>query len=306
MSERYLVTGANGLVGYAILKKLIADGQEVIAQVRDRVKLEVLGDIPATVTVIEQDITEPLEYDGKVDYIIHGAAPTSSTFMVQSPVETIDAIVHGSRNVLELARIKGVKAMVYLSSMEVYGQSETDELLTEDKQFYLDPLAIRSDYPLGKRMAENLCVAYAYEYDVPVTIARLAQVISQQVLPDDNRIVATVRRAVASRNNIVLATDGSSKQTYVGIDDAVTGIMTILAKGIKAQAYNVANEETYCSIREMAEYAASELVNSEISVYVEPNHDATKYPPARKWNISSQKLRALDWQPRQKLKEMLG
>jgi len=305
VSEKYFITGATGLVGAALTERLVHDGEDVTVYVRDVAKAEKMFGHLSQLSIVAGSLEGSISYDNEVDYIVHGAAPTDSTFFMEQPVETIDSIVLGTKSILELARQKQVKSVVNLSSMEVYGTPTNEEDLTEDQQFYLDPLNIRSDYPMAKRLAENMCVAYAAEYKVPVKTARLAQVLGKKLLPDDNRVIAQFIRAAQSRADIELATDGKTKQTYIGIDDCINGILTILHEGESGQAYNVANASTYCSIHDLAELVANELADGGINVNVNASSDSGKYPPNRTLRVNSNKLRSLGWQPQTNLSEAL-
>ena len=114
--------------------------------------------------------------EGPVDYIVHAACPTASRFFAEHPVETADAIVLGTRRVLELARAKGSSGVVYASSMEAYGDGNErpglEPLLDESRVGYVDPMRVRSCYPEGKRMAEQYCCAYASEYVLMLLMLR--------------------------------------------------------------------------------------------------------------------------------------
>ena len=108
------------------------------------------------------DINEKIEISNQIDYIIHGASATSSRYFVTNPVETILTALHGTKNILEIAKEKNIKKMVYLSSLEVYGTpDEKMDYITEKDYGYLDPMQVRSSYSEGKRMAECLCASYA-------------------------------------------------------------------------------------------------------------------------------------------------
>ena len=306
MRERYFITGATGLVGSALVEQLVHQGEDVVVFVRNDRKAKQLFSTHPHITITQGSLEEAIQYEGNIDYIIHVAAPTSSSFFIEHPVETIDAITLGTRSILEFAKREQVKSVVILSSMEVYGTSISEEPITEDQQFYLDPTALRSSYPMAKRLAEAMCAAYASEYGVPVKTARLAQVLGRKLLPEDARIIAQCIRAATSGKDIVLATDGTTKQTYIGIDDTISGIMTILHKGETGQVYNVANEATFCSIRELAEIVARDIANNTITVKLgEKAGVKKKYPPTRSLRISSDKLQALGWQPRVGLLEAL-
>ena len=165
-----LVTGGTGLIGSLLLKYMYFLNQKknfnisLFSIVRDVEKAaSVLGDIE--VNYIKADLTEECVIEEKIDYIFHCAAITKSKEMVEHPVRVFDSIVTATNHVLQFASKKNVQSMVYLSSMEVYGRTdETLELVTEDVMGYVNPLSCRSCYPLGKRMAENLCYNYYIGY----------------------------------------------------------------------------------------------------------------------------------------------
>lgn len=305
MSERYFITGATGLVGSALVERIAGEGNEVVVFARNTEKAERLFSHLGNISIVAGLLEETIQYEGDVDYIIHAAAPTNSTYFIEHPVETIDSIVLGTRSILEFAREKAAKSVVNLSSMEVYGTPLNDEDLTEEKQFYLDPLNVRSNYPIAKRLSENMSVAYASEYDVPVKIARLAQVLGTSLSEDDNRVIAQFIRAAKQGSDIAIATDGMTRQTYVGLHDTLDAILTILHKGENGEAYNVANDETYCSIRDVAELVAATVAHGAIEVKTNTASDNGKYPPNRTLRINSQKLRALGWEPSVNLEQAL-
>lgn len=304
--ENYFITGATGLVGAALTEHLVAKGENVTAYVRDVEKARKMFSHLTRVSIAYGSLENGITYEGDIDYIVHAAAPTDSNFFIEHPVETIDSIVLGTRSVLEFAKSKKAKSVVNLSSMEVYGVSTDEQELTEDQQFYIDPLQVRSNYPMAKRLTETMCVSYASEYNVPVKIARLAQVLGKKLLPDDNRVIAQFIRAAKEGSDIELATDGKTKQTYVGIDDTIAGILTILHKGEDGQAYNIANDETYCSIRELAETVTRSIASDNIKVVTNAKLNEGKYPPNRTLRINSDKLIALGWRPESSLEESLS
>lgn len=245
----------------------------------------------------------------KVDYIIHCASATRSIDMVNHPVEVTGSIINATQNVLELARLYEIKSMVYLSSMEIYGDIDCSDghRVTEEEAAAgrIEPLNVRSCYPLGKRMAENICFSYFKEYGVPVKIARLAQTFGRGILPSDNRIFAQIARTVKEGSDIILHTEGCSMGNYCAIDDALTGILKILECGKDGEAYNVVNEENTMSIRQMAELAASQVAKGRIGVqYDIPPENRYGYAPDTGLWLSGEKLANLGWRPEKTLADM--
>lgn len=303
----FLITGATGLIGSSLIHCLLALNRDIriVAPVRNMWKVyELFEEGTKTIELIECDLLS-FDYNtiGSVDYIVHCAAPTSSKFFVEHPVETFDTIIKGTSVLLEYARNHPVKGFVYLSSLEVYGSiSDDSQSIAEDIQGYWDPMNVRSSYPLAKRAAENLCCSYAHQYGVPVNVARLTQTTGAGIAKDDNRVIAQFARLAAEGHDIILHTRGEAARPYCYTTDAVSAILYLLLRGEIGEAYNVANEKTYISARGMAEYL-KEHINPAINVRVELDNNMG-YAPVTKLRLSSQKLLALGWQPRFGLKEM--
>ena len=219
-------------------------------------------------------------------------------------METIASILDGTRNALEFACAAKVGSMVYLSTMEVYG-APTAARVAEGDYGYLDPVAVRSCYPEAKRMAENLCVSYAKEYGVPVKIARLTQTFGEGVRYDDGRVFAEFARAILEKRDIVLKTEGTTARCYCYLGDAIDAIKTILEKGETATPYTVANEDTFCTVREMAEALCAAHPESGSKVVFNFDGAAARgFAPPFRMRLDCSRLRALGWEPKVGLMEM--
>ncbi len=296
-----LVTGATGLIGKLCVKSLLNSGYntQVIALVRDEEKAKNIFGESKRLTYLVQDINQRINTTRRVDYIIHAASTTSSKDFVEKPVETIYTAINGSRNVLEFAKNKRLEGMVYLSSLEIYGVNEKENIKEEDYG-YIDILNPRSSYSESKKMVETMCISYGTEYGIPVKIARLAQTFGAGVSISDNRVFAQFAKAIINKENIILHTKGETKRNYCYTTDAVRGIFTILTKGENNNAYNVANENSYCSISEMAHLLENEYTKVEYKID-EVNRG---YNPTVKIALNTEKLNALGWEAKVNLKEM--
>lgn len=307
------VTGATGLIGQTLIKRVIEFNRnncgriKVIASVRNMEKAHgIFGeDNPEEeLSYVVSDICSiPLE-DMGIDYIVHTASNTSSKAFVERPMEIIETAVGGTKRVLELAKINGIRAMAYLSTMEVYGTPSTDEKIDESHSTNLDTMSVRSCYPESKRMCESICASYQKEYGVPTVVLRLTQTFGPGVQYDDGRVFAEFARCAIEGRDIVLKTKGETKREYLHVDDAVNAIFISLIKGCPGEAYNVANEETYCSIREMAELVADRCAEGRISVRIQ-EADSSKYgyAPTLHMNLDTSKFRDLGWIPEHNLEE---
>ncbi|MCR5173707.1 MAG: NAD(P)-dependent oxidoreductase [Oscillospiraceae bacterium] len=311
-----LVTGASGLVGSYLVKTLAllsterARGLKVLAFIRNREKAQrVLGDLIASdsVCVVEGDITTPVSIEANVDYILHTASVTASKTFVTKPVETLNTALEGTKNTLELARTKKSSGVVYVSSMEVYGITDpAKDTISEADLGYIDVLSVRSSYSEGKRACETMCASYAFEYDVPVKIARLAQTFGAGVSREDSRAFAQFAKSAMDNEDIVLHTKGESFGNYCYIADAAAALLTILLEGETGQAYTVVNESTTMRIRDVASLVARTLSNGDSRVVFDiPESSLTYgYAPDVTMHLSSGKLQKLGWSPRYDLPEM--
>lgn len=305
------VTGATGLIGSLLVKALVCCDREitVVALARSMEKAQAaFGSLLKSekLKICLGDVNRPLQVEGPVDYIIHGASPTSSKYFVEKPVETIFTALNGTRNVLELAKEKQVKKAVYLSSLEVYGVPEQKQYITEQDFGSIDPMQVRSSYSEGKRMAECVCASYAKEYGVPVVVARLCQTFGAGVAYDDGRVFAQFARCAIEGRDIVLHTQGNTVRTYCYTSDAITALLTLMLRGVPGEAYNVTNMQTAISIRDMAELVCSLVPEKNIQVRIEIPEDVASfgYNPEMIIRLDSGKLQALGWQSTVDLKDM--
>ena len=311
---RILITGATGLIGRTLIKKIFdwntqaAQPITAVAMVRSEQKAQsVLGEyIGQGLEITVGDVRSVKPQNIGADYIIHAASQTSSKAFIEMPVETVMTAVEGTVNMLEFARMNDVKGFAYLSSMEVYGTPSTDEKIDEKHSTNLDPMSVRTCYPESKRLCESLCASYASEYGVPAMVVRLTQTFGPGVEYNDDRVFAEFARCAIEGRNIVLNTKGETKRNYLYTEDAADAIFTVLANGKPGEAYNAANEATYCSIYEMACLVAKECAEGAIEVEIRERADAAKlgYAPTLHMNLDTSKLRSLGWQPQVELVEM--
>ena len=306
------ITGATGLIGFNLISALaymnLTKGLplKILALVRDVVKAkkrfaEIL-DAGAPLNFVVGDLEHIPVIDEKIDYIIHGGSPTASHYFAEHPVETIRMNLTGANTLLEMAREKQVESFVFLSSMEVYGSLHREEKVVENHESFVNTMNPRSSYPEAKRMIEAMCASYTAQYDVPAKVIRLTQTFGAGVRKEDNRVYAQFMRSAMKHEDIILFTQGGTRHSYLYTADAVTAIMTVLLKGENGQVYNAANEETYCSIKEMAELVAS---MKGVNVIIKESLDSSKiYPEELYMNLDTLKLRQLCWSARTTLKNM--
>ena len=307
LNKTVLITGATGLIGSTLVRCLLALNKkiQITCPIRNLNKAKAIySEDFESIRFIECDLVSYLSGLTEKDdfqYIVHCASPTTGKYMTEHPVETYMLAIDSTRAILEYAR-KRQTNIVYVSSLEFYGQNFDDVLITEDMQGYVDNTDPRSSYPLGKRAAEYLCTAYAKQFDIKAKVARLTQTFGAGVSLDDNRVFAQFARSVIDSTDIVLHTKGESAKPYCYTTDAISAILFILLRGNAGEAYNVANEDTYISIKNLAEFVRDNY-NPLINVRVKLN-DNMGYAPVTKLNLSTEKLKGLGWLPHYGLYDM--
>lgn len=303
------ITGATGLIGSGLVKLFLCCNRKkdldirIIAAVRNVEKAqEIFGSLLSGpgIELYVGDITSPIVYQGRIDYIFHTASVTASKIMVEHPVYTIETAYQGTKNILDMAREHSVKGMVYVSSMEIYGIPDASLEEVEESQLgYIDIGNVRSSYSEGKRICECLCSAYAAEFGVPVKSARLAQTFGAGIFRSDNRVYAQFARSVIHDRDIVLHSDGQSEGNYCYIRDVLEALLLLGIKGEKGEAYNVVNEDSHMRIVDMANMVARQIAGGKIKVVFDIPESALTYgyAPSVKMKLSGEKLRALGWKP---------
>ena len=319
-NKTVLVTGATGLIGFNLVSALLYAALykdihlKVLALVRSEEKArerfhEVLH-AGAPLAFIVGDLDHIPAIEEHIDYVIHGGSPTASRYFAEHPVETITTNLHGAISLLELAKKNQSEGFLFLSSMEVYGGLHQHEKVDESHASFVDTMIPRSSYPEVKRMIESLCACYAAEYQVPAKVIRLTQTFGAGVRKDDNRVFAQFARSAMNHENIVMFTRGGTEHMYLYTADAVTAILAVLLLGKNGEAYNAANEQAYCSIKEMAETVADlplirEKFNGPVSVVIdESKNDGKLYPPELYMELDTDKIQQLGWEAHTDLKGM--
>lgn len=312
--KRLVITGATGLVGSLLGRVLLLAneridlGCRIVAVVRDSHKATRLFEDYAHGDDLELAIADFAKdamvcVAGGVDYILHAAAITQSKTMVERPVDVIKMSVSSTEKMIALAREKGAR-MVFASSMEAYGTLAQGEIASENMLGWINLEAPRSCYPESKRLCECLCNAAAHQYGLGVCSARLAQTFGAGVLPGENRAFAQFARSAMQGNDVILKTKGLSEGNYVNSIDCVCALLLLLASGESGWAYNVANEESHRTIRQVAELAVSLLGDGSSKVVVDIDEDNTAgYAPDVHLRLSSKRLRSLGWEPQVSLED---
>lgn len=301
-----LVTGAYGFLGQGMVTALLDAGAAVVAMGRDPKKArERLGERKG-LSFVAGDVSEPLAYDGPVDYIVHAASAASPKRYGTDPVGVLSPNVFGTSRLLELARARKTRKLLFVSSAEVYGVvPESRQPILESEPGGVDPLALRSCYAEAKRMGEALCAAWHRQHGVPAVVARLFHTYGPGMDLEDGRVFADFTADAVAGRPIAVKGDGLDRRAFCHRDDAVAGLLTLLERGAPGEAYNVANDEAESGMLELAERIRRLFPQRVSAVVAAPRSAAEAYAPSpvRRAVPSTAKLRALGWAPRVGLDE---
>lgn len=310
-SSTILIAGATGLIG-SFLTDMLLDfnvNQEgnikIYVMSRQVEHLHKRFDAAGAegLYYLEQDVSKPLPFDFPVDYVFHAASNAYPASFNQDPVGTILGNVLGTKHLLDYGKEHGMRRFLFVSSGEVYGQSEADvEAYDEGFSGYVDPMSSRSCYPNGKRVSETLCVSYAKQFGVEVVVGRPCHTYGPNVTDSDNRANVQFVNNVLRGEDIVMKSAGLQVRSYCYIADCASALLTVLLKGEKNEAYNIANPDSVVSIagfaREVAEQAGRRLV------YAEPDLiEMAERTPISRQILDAKKLCQLGWKGQFPLKK---
>lgn len=311
--KRILITGATGLIGSLLTNTLITLNKisnlniSIYISIRNIEKArDIYGEELKYLNLITIPISLIDKYEGQFDYIIHTAASTSSESFVTSPVNILEDSITNLISLLHLAKGCGLKKMILLSSLEVYGTHSSEEDIVETDNLVTRSDVVRNSYPISKIESEALCLAYSSQYSLPISVVRLTQTFGPGVLWSDQRVYAQFSRSIVNHQPIYLETQGLTKRTYVYTSDVIRAIFIVLLNSRNGfEIYNLSNINTFCSIRELAEYFAAVSGNDHRIVINRPVSDENKYLPTTASKLNATKLESLGWKPRIGLIEMI-
>jgi UDP-glucuronate decarboxylase len=224
---RVLVTGGSGFIGSHLCRRLLGQGHEVLVvdnfYSSSRKNVLDLLDEPRF-ELIRHDITFPLYVE--VDQIYHLACPASPVFYQRDPVQTTKTNVHGSINMLGLAKRIGARILL-TSTSEVYG----DPMVHPQSESYwgnVNPIGVRSCYDEGKRCAETLFFDYHRQHQLPIKVARIFNTYGPNMLPGDGRVVSSFIVQALRDEPLTVYGDGTQTRSFCYIDDMVDGLIALM------------------------------------------------------------------------------
>lgn len=295
--KNILVAGATGLIGSALVRRMLTEKRgNIYASGRNeerarRIFADVWND--EHFHFFKYDVLESLNSDVTFHYIIDAASGASPQLYSTDPVGVMKGNLLGVGNLLDYGVAHGLEKFLYVSSGESYGEGD-GRVFTEEYSGFVPTMSFRSCYPSSKRAAETLCACYAHQYGINCMVARPCHVYGPGFTENDNRVYAQFIRNVLRGEDIVMKSTGSQFRSWIYVEDCVNALLCILDKGKSAEAYNIADENSNISIRELAEMVA-EIGGQKVRIELPSDTEKSGFNPVSKSVFSTKKLKSLGW-----------
>lgn len=301
--SKILITGATGTVGSYIADTLLRLNQnsgyrmKVILAGRDPERLIDLFSYfnDQEVEYVYFNLKEDIKFDFNVDFIVHAAGNAYPQAFNSDSVGTILDSVNSTKRLLEFGTMHRAKRLLYVSSGEVYGLGDLSlDAFKEDYLGSLDLTSPRSCYPESKRVTENLCASYSYQYGLETVSVRLCHTYGPMINVADNRAHVQFIRNALAHQDIELKSTGEQMRSYNYVADAVAGILSVLINGNSGEVYNIANPDVRITIAGIAKVIAEN--EKQKVVFTAPNAvDLRNRSPIIKQVLDTTKLENLGW-----------
>ena len=175
-----------------------------------------------------------------------------------------------------------------------YDRLVDGRVFTEDYSGYVNCATLRACYPSAKRATETLCIAYGHQYGIDVRIARPCHVYGPNFSDSDKRVYAQFIRNVLAGEDIVMKSTGSQYRSWCYVVDCVSALLHILLIGENGQAYNIADDKSNITIKELGEMIAT-IAGKKLVVEVPSEVEKAGFNVVTKSLFSTEKLKALGW-----------
>ena len=301
-----LVTGATGLLGGWLVRRLVAEGADVVALVRDWVPRSNLlsSELVAQVTMVrgdvrDQDLLERVMGEYEVDTVFHLAAQTIVGVANRNPVSTLDTNIRGTWALLEAARRSPlVRSIVTASSDKAYGD--------HDKLPYDEDAALKGEHPYdtSKSCADLVARMYAVTFGVPVAITRCGNFYGGGDLNWNRLVPGTVRSALKNERPVIRS-DGSLIRDYFYVEDGASAYMCLAEAlrerdELRGEAFNFSNELQLDVLSLTRKILERMDVKLSVDVRAEAKHEIQ-----HQWLSAAKARKVLGWKPQFTLDEGL-
>ena len=297
---RILITGGAGFLGSHLCRRFLREGHSVvcldnfITGSKDNIE-ELLDN--SQFSLIEHDISNPICFAEKLDWVLHFASLASPVSYMKYPIKTLKSGLNGTHNCLGIAKAHNAKFFL-ASTSEIYG----DPLVHPQPETYwgnVNSIGPRSCYDESKRGAEALTYAYMREHGLDIRVIRIFNTYGPNMQFDDGRVISNFIVQALRGMDLAIYGDGSQTRSFCYVDDLVEGILKLMAADYQ-QPMNIGNSSEY-KILDLAKIIV-ELTNSKSEIKFEllPKDD----PKRRQPDITVAK-KILSWQPKVILRDGL-
>jgi dTDP-glucose 4,6-dehydratase len=297
---RVVITGAAGFIGSHLSEALLDRGASVvgidnlltgdlsnIAHLRDR-----------DFQFIRHDVTNYIDVDGPVDYVLHWASPASPIDYLELPIPTLKVGALGTHKALGLAKAKKATFLI-ASTSEVYG----DPLEHPQKETYwgnVNPIGPRGVYDEAKRFAEAMTVAYRRFHGVNTKIVRIFNTYGQRMRVNDGRAVPAFMSQALRNEDVTVFGDGRQTRSFCYVSDLVRGIIKLMEAPVN-DPVNLGNPQEL-TIEQIARKII-EMTGSKSRIVYKPLPEDD--PKVRQPDITRART-LLGWEPTVSLEEGLA
>jgi dTDP-glucose 4,6-dehydratase len=299
MTQRIVITGAAGFIGSHLSEALLDRGYEVIG-----VDNLLTGDTANIAhltnrdfTFIKHDVTNYINIDGPVEFVLHWASPASPIDYLELPIPTLKVGALGTHKALGLAKAKGAR-FVLASTSEVYG----DPLEHPQKETYwgnVNPIGPRGVYDEAKRFAEAMTVAYHRYHGIDAKIVRIFNTYGPRMRVKDGRAVPAFISQALRHEDVTVFGDGTQTRSFTYITDLVDGIIRLMLSNVN-DPVNIGNPREM-TIEEIAR-TIIKMTGSRSRIVYQPL--PTDDPKIRQPDITRART-LLGWEPKVPLEEGL-
>lgn len=302
--KHILISGASGLVGYWLSQELVSLGAHVVALIRDiDFRHPFFKNLSSCVTTVSGELESVSTLERaiasyEIQYVFHLGAQTLVGTSYKNPLDTFEANIRGTYNLLEACRRQSdaLKAVIIASSDKAYGASP---ILPYKENM---PLQGKAPYEVSKSCADLLAQSYFHTYDLPILISRCGNIFGGGDLNWSRLIPGTIRSLLQNERPL-LRSDGTYIRDYIYVKDVVRAYLLLAenAQGFLGEAFNFAPSQPHT-----VKTIVSTLLTLMDCDYLDPIYCNQAAHEIKDQYLSSEKAtRLLGWRPYYTLEEGL-
>mgnify|MGYP002628489180 FL=1 len=288
---RTLVTGGAGFLGSHLCEYFLAKGHEVVCMdnliTGSKDNISHLKD--QKFRFVEHNVSEYINLEGELDYIMHFASPASPIDYLELPIQTLKVGALGTHNALGLAKAKNATFLL-ASTSEVYG----DPLIHPQPEEYwgnVNPIGPRGVYDEAKRFAEAITMAYHRTHGINTKIVRIFNTYGPRMRVNDGRAIPNFLKQALTGKDLTVYGEGSQTRSFCFVSDLVEGLYRLL---MSEQNYpvNIGNPNEM-TVKEMADKILQATGSKSKIIHVSLPEDD---PKIRQPDITRAR-KYLNWEP---------